>query len=61
MEGWSCSGGKRAVYAQLDAEIVRFFVDFDENDEAQQLILDVLKQELDVIRNKHQETKRKLK
>ena len=49
------------VNAQLDAEIVRFFVDFDENDEAQQLILDVLKQELDVIRNKHQDTKRKLK
>ena len=45
----------------LDAEIVRFFVDFDENDDAQKLILDVLKQDLEDIREKHKWTKNKLK
>lgn len=45
----------------LDAEIVRFFVDFDENDDAQKLIIDVLKQDLEEIRNKHKNTKNKLK
>ncbi len=45
----------------LDAEIVRFFVDFDENDDAQQLILDVIKQDLEEIREKHKWTKNKLK
>ena len=47
--------------SQLDGEIVKFFVDFDENDEAQQLILEVLKQELESVRNRHRETKQKLK
>lgn len=45
----------------LDAEIVRFFVDFDENDDAQKLIIDVLKQDLEEIRNKHKVTRNKLK
>lgn len=45
----------------LDAEIVRFFVDFDENDDAQKLILDILKQDLEEIREKHKWTKNKLK
>lgn len=45
----------------LDADIVRFFVDFDENDDAQKLILDVIKQDLDDIREKHRWTKNKLK
>lgn len=45
----------------LDADIVRFFVDFDENDDAQKLILDVLKQDLEEIKNKHRWTKTKLK
>ena len=45
----------------LDAEIVRFFVDFDENDDAQQLILDVIRQDLEDIREKHRWTKNKLK
>lgn len=45
----------------LDAEIVRFFVDFDENDDAQKLILDVIKQDLEEIREKHKWTKNKLK
>lgn len=51
--------GKNAE--NLDAEIVRFFVDFDENDDAQKLIIDVLKQDLDEIRTKHKQTKNKLK
>ena len=45
----------------LDADIVRFFVDFDENDDAQKLILDVIKQDLDEIKNKHKKIKNKLK
>lgn len=45
----------------LDAEIVRFFVDFDENDDAQKLILDVIRQDLEDIREKHKWTKNKLK
>jgi len=45
----------------LDADIVRFFVDFDENDDAQQLILDVIRQDLEDIREKHRWTKNKLK
>lgn len=45
----------------LDAEIVRFFVDFDENDDAQKLILDVIRQDLEDIREKHRWTKNKLK
>jgi len=45
----------------LDAEIVRFFVDFDENDDAQKLILDVIRQDLEDIRKKHNWTKNKLK
>jgi hypothetical protein len=45
----------------LDADIVRFFVDFDENDDAQKLILDVIKQDLEDIREKHKWTKNKLK
>lgn len=51
--------GKNAE--NLDAEIVRFFVDFDDNDEAQKLILDVLFQDLEDIREKHKWTKNKLK
>ena len=49
------------VNASLDGEIVKFFVDFDENDEAQQLIIDVLKQELESIKTMHKNTKQKLK
>ncbi len=45
----------------LDASIVKFFVDFDENDDAQQLILEVLKQDLENVRNMHRDTKKKLK
>ena len=45
----------------LDAEIVRFFVDFDENNDAQKLILDVIRQDLEDIRKKHNWTKNKLK
>lgn len=45
----------------LDASIVKFFVDFDDNDEAQQLILEVLKQDLENVRAMHRDTKKKLK
>lgn len=47
--------------AHLDADIVRFFVDFDDNDEAQQLILEVVKQDLENMRQMHRETKKQLK
>ena len=45
----------------LDADIVRFFVDFDENDDAQKLILEVLRQDLENVRQKHKLVKNKLK
>ena len=51
--------GKNAE--NLDADIVRFFVDFDENDDAQKLILDVIKQDLEKIQAKHKTIKNKLK
>lgn len=51
--------GKSA--GSLDGNIVRFFVDFDENDDAQQLILEVLRQELASVREMHKQTKNKLK
>ena len=47
--------------AYLDADIVRFFVDFDDNDEAQQLILEVVRQDLENMRKMHRDTKNKLK
>ena len=47
--------------ANLDADIVRFFVDFDDNDEAQKLILEVVNQDLENMRLKHRQTKQKLK
>lgn len=46
---------------KLDGSIVKFFVDFDENDDAQQLILEVLNQELASMREMHKNTKNKLK
>lgn len=45
----------------LDADIVKFFVDFDDNDEAQQLILEVVRQDLENMRQMHRDTKNKLK
>lgn len=47
--------------ASLDADIVRFFVDFDDNDEAQKLILEVVNQDLENMRLRHRQTKQKLK
>ena len=47
--------------ANLDADIVRFFVDFDDNDEAQKLILEVVNQDLENMILKHRQTKQKLK
>ena len=46
---------------KLDAGIVKFFVDFDDNDEAQKLILDVLKADLEQIRASHKDIQSKLK
>lgn len=45
----------------LDAEIVKFYVDFDDNDEAQKLIIDVVKADLEQIRENHKIIKEKLK
>ncbi len=47
--------------ANLDAEIVKFYVDFDDNDEAQKLIVDVVRQDLEQIRENHRIIKEKLK
>ena len=45
----------------LDAEIVKFYVDFDDNDEAQKLIVDVVKADLEQLRENHRIIKEKLK
>ena len=45
----------------LDAEIVKFYVDFDDNDEAQRLIIDVVKADLEQLRENHRIIKEKLK
>ena len=45
----------------LDAEIVRFFVDFEDNIEAQELIIDVLNQDLEKMRQNHKDIRSKLK
>lgn len=45
----------------LDADIVRFFVDFEDNTEAQSLIIDVINQDLEKIRQNHKDIKLKLK
>ena len=46
---------------KLDASIVKFFVDFDDNDEAQKLIIDVLKADLSQIKEAHKDIQKKLK
>ncbi len=45
----------------LDADIVRFFVDFEDNPDAQELILDVLRQDLEQVKENHKVIKEKLK
>ena len=45
----------------LDAEVVKFFVDFEDNEDARMLILDLIKQDLETVKNKHRDTKNKLK
>ena len=47
--------------SKLDADIVRFFVDFDDNDEAQKLIVDIVKADLEQMRENHRIIKEKLK
>lgn len=47
--------------SHLDVEIVRFFTDFEDNADARQLIVDVIKQDLEDIRKNHKDIKEKLK
>ena len=47
--------------SKLDAEIVKFYVDFDDNDEAQKLIVDVVKADLKQMQENHRIIKEKLK
>ena len=45
----------------LDAEIVKFFTDFEDNPDAQNLIIDILSQELEKMKAAHKSVKSKLK
>lgn len=45
----------------LDADIVKFFCDFEENADAQKLIIETVKQDLENIKKSHNETKSMLK
>ncbi|MBQ4541357.1 MAG: AAA family ATPase, partial [Clostridia bacterium] len=47
--------------SKLDAEIVKFYVDFDDNDEAQKLIVDVVKADLRQMQENHRIIKEKFK
>ncbi len=47
--------------SKLDAEIVKFYVDFDDNDEAQKLIVDVVKADLKEMQENHRIIKEKFK
>ena len=47
--------------ATLDADIVKFFTDFEDNKDAQNLIIDVVKQDLERIKSNHKSIKSKLK
>ena len=47
--------------ANLDADVVKFFCDFEDNEEAQKLIVETVLQDLESIRKKHQEIKNNLK
>ena len=47
--------------SKLDAEIVKFYVDFDDNDEAQKLIVDVVKADLKQMQENHRIIKEKFK
>ncbi len=47
--------------SKLDAEIVKFYVDFDDNDKAQKLIVDVVKADLKEMQENHRIIKEKLR
>lgn len=47
--------------SNLDGDIVKFFVDFEDNEDAQKLIIDVLNQDLEKVKNTHKNIKEKLK
>lgn len=45
----------------LDADIVRYYMDFEDNADAKSLIVEILNQELEALRSTHQDTKIRLK
>ena len=47
--------------SNLDADIVKFFLDFEDNPDAQNLIIDVVKQDLEKLKENHKNIKAKLK
>jgi len=47
--------------SNLDGDIVKFFLDFEDNADAQNLIIDVLNQDLEKIKQNHRNIKSKLK
>lgn len=47
--------------SNLDGDIVKFFVDFDGNEDAQKLIVEVLMQDLENLKNNHKNIKEKLR
>lgn len=47
--------------SNLDGDIVKFFVDFEGNEEAQKLIIEVLNQDLEKMKEKQKDIKNKLK
>ena len=47
--------------SSLDADIVKFFMDFEDNTDAQDLIIDVVKQDLEHLKSNHKSFKSKIK
>lgn len=45
----------------LDVSVVKYYSDFEDNSDAKELIVDVLKQDLENMKNLHEDTKNKLK
>lgn len=45
----------------LDADVVRFFMDFEDNPDAQELIVDIVRQDLEQMKQKHRDIKNSLK
>ena len=47
--------------ASLDADVVKFFMDFEDNEDARKLIVETIQQDLEKIRKQHRDTKNKLR